>query len=464
MKLKSYKGIFAAMITVLAISSCKDDMPETAPDTSTENEVRISATIGDGNWNELSRANKDAEGISIKSFSDGDKMVVDAWYLPYGSSEISALPDFMRRQEMEYNSAWIYSPVKYWPNNSGDRLVFFAYNLDGFDKNSVVISDNDANTGYPEFKFSKCNYMNDILVSPVTIATKPAIGGFNLPMKHIMAYIKVKARVATRDGSNNNHEVKVKEVWFNNEPHTATFCGFDDDGNPIWKNISIFKYFLATKGDYVKVNDEERYIKVDQGKGNYVFDGNNYIFNEVAEFILLPDGSYKRVEVGDYVKDTDGTFVKVEDDESSRSVGNYKLVDGNYVEVHGPGDYVGTGASAVMSKQEVVIPATGEYVDLPDAAHLIYPFTMPFLKEGEDFGIFFLIGDDKQSDSDDIGAEFNPNPYGYFVYPEGELKGGHVTTFYVTIGLNGIDNVETETRPWVGWSEYEENTTVTFGK
>ena len=39
-----------------------------------------------------------------------------------------ATPNFMNNQKVEYTSgAWTYSPLKYWPNNTGDKVSFFAY-------------------------------------------------------------------------------------------------------------------------------------------------------------------------------------------------------------------------------------------------------------------------------------------------------------------------------------------------
>ena len=48
----------------------------------------------------------------------------------YAASTVT--PDYMWNQMMEYNSlalqpAWIYSPVKYWPNEETDKISFFAY-------------------------------------------------------------------------------------------------------------------------------------------------------------------------------------------------------------------------------------------------------------------------------------------------------------------------------------------------
>lgn len=39
-----------------------------------------------------------------------------------------ATPNFMNNQQVTYkDDNWVYSPVKYWPNNTGDKVSFFAY-------------------------------------------------------------------------------------------------------------------------------------------------------------------------------------------------------------------------------------------------------------------------------------------------------------------------------------------------
>lgn len=47
---------------------------------------------------------------------------------PSGSTPNYAAPDFMNGQLVSYaGSGWTYSPVKYWPANSTDRIDFLAY-------------------------------------------------------------------------------------------------------------------------------------------------------------------------------------------------------------------------------------------------------------------------------------------------------------------------------------------------
>ena len=57
-------------------------------------------------------------------------MGIFAYYTGSNDLTISEKPNFMYNQEVKRSNAsspWTYSPVKYWPNNPGDKLTFFAY-------------------------------------------------------------------------------------------------------------------------------------------------------------------------------------------------------------------------------------------------------------------------------------------------------------------------------------------------
>ena len=40
---------------------------------------------------------------------------------------VSTKPDFMSNQHVTYSGGWVYSPVKYWPNQETDKVSFYAY-------------------------------------------------------------------------------------------------------------------------------------------------------------------------------------------------------------------------------------------------------------------------------------------------------------------------------------------------
>ncbi len=59
-------------------------------------------------------------------FQEGNSIGVYSYYLPGGDE--SQKKEFMANQEVSYiNNSWTYSPVRYWPTNSEDRLSFYAY-------------------------------------------------------------------------------------------------------------------------------------------------------------------------------------------------------------------------------------------------------------------------------------------------------------------------------------------------
>lgn len=63
------------------------------------------------------------QGFGVFAFYTGQ----DDWnsYLGGGRGDT---PNYMNNQKVEWkDGAWTYSPLKYWPNNTGDKVSFFAY-------------------------------------------------------------------------------------------------------------------------------------------------------------------------------------------------------------------------------------------------------------------------------------------------------------------------------------------------
>mgnify|MGYP006969190192 CR=1 FL=1 len=78
--------------------SCNEDVPGGDAD---KMMVDISASVANDNWNDDSRTVKDTDGISILSFENNDKIVVDAWYFPRVKNGVDpSAPNFMQQQEI----------------------------------------------------------------------------------------------------------------------------------------------------------------------------------------------------------------------------------------------------------------------------------------------------------------------------------------------------------------------------
>lgn len=141
-----------AMVTMLVGTGCSTD--EVVNDYSPENAIQFGTYVGrdaQGRGSIINEAALKAEGNGFGVF---------AYYT--GQSDWSSethKPDFMYNQYVKYEtSAWGYSPLKYWPNNEGDKLTFFAYapfrETDGtFSENITSIPANNA-AGYPMIGFT----------------------------------------------------------------------------------------------------------------------------------------------------------------------------------------------------------------------------------------------------------------------------------------------------------------------
>ncbi|MDB0712397.1 fimbrillin family protein [Bacteroides xylanisolvens] len=128
-------------------------------------------------------------------------MGIFAYYTGSNDWTISKKPNFMYNQEVKRSNAsspWTYSPVKYWPNNPGDKLTFFAYapyvkEVSGSNPSFRPVTD----AGYPTFNYTvpvKDNDQTDLLVSipPLMNQTYGTNNGkVSLHMSHALTRVSV---------------------------------------------------------------------------------------------------------------------------------------------------------------------------------------------------------------------------------------------------------------------------------
>lgn len=154
MKTKIHFGLIA--LAVLGLSSCAKEI--------TVDQVNPETPIEFGTY--LGRAAQTKAGVA--TLNDGTYGLqktgfgVYAYYTEQNTMGASATPNYMSNQRVEWStSKWEYSPVKYWPNNTGDKVSFYAYAPyeDGKDPNSTNISSVPANTatGEPAIGFTVNN-------------------------------------------------------------------------------------------------------------------------------------------------------------------------------------------------------------------------------------------------------------------------------------------------------------------
>ena len=133
---------------------------------------------------------RDAESRASVFTTDNMKTAGFAVFASYtGQSEFAdQTMNFMYNQQVTYNvSAWQYSPLKYWPNNPGDKVSFFAYaphNVLGAvptaDKAQVTFTVQDAVADQKDL----------VVADALKNQTKQAItGNVNFTFKHVLARV-----------------------------------------------------------------------------------------------------------------------------------------------------------------------------------------------------------------------------------------------------------------------------------
>ena len=128
--LKSVLGLAMASMMLTACSNA-DEAPtkSTAPSTG-DTAINFGAYMN----RSVSRGGAVGE-LTGAAELQGAGFGVLAYYTDNKPYAPDALPNFMYNQQVEYNSGWTYSPLKYWPNEYGsdaastgvDMLSFFAY-------------------------------------------------------------------------------------------------------------------------------------------------------------------------------------------------------------------------------------------------------------------------------------------------------------------------------------------------
>lgn len=202
------KNLFGwlAMATMLVGTGCSSD--DVVNDYSPENAIQFGTYVG-----------RDAQGrasVIDDAALQGKGFGVFAYHTN-GNYENTAKPNFMYNQRVEFkSSAWEYSPVKYWPNNTADRVSFFAYapyvQTDATD--NFIFSANTAQ-GDPTITYTVNNTVKsqeDLLWAvdatdglPFVSENKQSItGNINFQFKHALSRIGFKVQAMIDKVNQNN--------------------------------------------------------------------------------------------------------------------------------------------------------------------------------------------------------------------------------------------------------------------
>ena len=212
--------------------------------------------------------------------------------------------DFMMNQKVTKSTTipstdWTYTPLKYWPANSTDKLSFFAYApYDVADDNMTLTanttgesSTKTAPTGSPIASFDIADAdiakTPDLVVASVMNEVKPADSKVSFTLRHTMTRVWMKAKVGSDVDAKSKvvvTGVKLTSTDELNTKATFTFPTTDTD-NGTWtaETTSAHEIDLAAV-----LKDEDTAIKGASAKGAILSTTATPIYNSNDFLYLIP--------------------------------------------------------------------------------------------------------------------------------------------------------------------------------
>lgn len=225
MKQNYFMGLIAC--AALTMTGCSNDEINAPQQSQGNNAIEFSTYLGRNAQGSRGTETNDA---SIKSENGGFGVL--AYYTEQNNfaDANNNKPNFMWNQKVTYsNSAWSYTPVKYWPTKVGDKVSFFAYApyvASGNDK-GIVLSGNSA-TGAPTATITlpddpsqTIDFVAAVQMNKIYNDSANANNNVSFTLKHEMTRVKVQAKLdkSVYSDTDDKHKtfVVIKNVTFNDK-------------------------------------------------------------------------------------------------------------------------------------------------------------------------------------------------------------------------------------------------------
>lgn len=223
MKQNYFMGLIAC--AALTVTGCSNDEINAPQQSQGNNAIEFSTYLG---RNAQGSRGTETSNTSIQTSGFG----VLAYYTEQAdfANADKPKPNFMWNQKVTYsNSAWSYTPVKYWPTKVGDKVSFFAYApyVEGGDANGIVLSKNNA-TGAPTATITlpddpskTIDFVAAVQMNKTHNNSVTANNNVSFTLLHEMTRVKVQAKLdkSVYDASDAKHKtfVVIKNVTFNDK-------------------------------------------------------------------------------------------------------------------------------------------------------------------------------------------------------------------------------------------------------
>lgn len=312
------KNLLVMMASLLTAGCSQNEITEVSPD--------AHPAIGFGVYTGVQTRGQDVTTTTMQEPCDADHnggfgiMGYFTGNKTWDQAKGTVAPSFMYNQLVTYNkqnTAWTYTPVKYWPNNKNDKVSFFSYapyDPDGT-KHGIKVSDRTT-VGIPEIEFTlkdKDNLLNmvDLVVAKETDKTSTD-GKIAFKFAHTLSKItfKVKAGKDYADLDGTNSFIYVTKMWI-----IGKKGGMSDPNNPLTNADS--KFYTKASWKELKWDDTsatipetdfdiKQLMNVDAGITEVDEDGNNpvqitgvKVTNTTPKDLFKPNEYLYLIPIGD---------------------------------------------------------------------------------------------------------------------------------------------------------------------
>lgn len=338
--------------------------------------------------------------LALEGFS------VFAYYTGTNTFSEAAIPNLMYNQHVTGSSAdgvnytWSYTPVKYWPNNEGDKVTFFAYGTHANVTQNASDNTQDATA----------------LTSGIT-----AISGNGYSGVPYLIYSLSSETVDIGDmndllyatGSYNNTKQSINDKISFSFNHALSAFGFGVCGvfNEVGRGTSSGNDYLIDENNYIRI--EEIVMKVTLPREGRLSLNGNWTTTPDSEgeitFKMDADHIAENLRYTDYVvRDEESGDIDVDATTTqaatllSYGVGRYKEIDGESLPVGfnlSDGDKIpNSGTNAIY--QKVGLTGTAQqnlfyFIPASSTGDITFNFTITYHTLTRDSRMLYGIGDVK---------------------------------------------------------------------
>lgn len=246
------KAIYAIGIGLWMCVSCSnEELPMDLSDTP----VSFSVT---SDWPDMQQSSRAGE----TEFPNSTQIGVFAFYLPGGDESVivKKAPDFMNNTTVTKQSDgnWTYSPLKYWPNNPGDEIQFYAYHPMSSTNDEISISSNNQFGITYTLKDGKTDLL---AAAPEALGKQDIDDKVMFNFQHILGQVNVKVKAADDFVWVDDESIKVVSVNLVQIKRVGSFqFGMNDENQWQWKTSQPNDLLITSGTTFMKSTINENVV------------------------------------------------------------------------------------------------------------------------------------------------------------------------------------------------------------